>query len=96
MTEKQREIISDLEWLKFIQETDSEEAEALQEAINGLAALYINYPNWQRPCKACKHYVVTDVKHNYDQGGCGTYDQKIYGCRQWECNFVEKEDNANG
>lgn len=91
MTEKQREIISELEWLKFIQETDSEEAEALQEAINGLAALYINYPNWQRPCKACKHYVVKDSRSNWN----GEEPTMIYGCELWECEFAEKEDNAN-
>lgn len=92
MTEAQRNIIKELEWLKFVQEDDSDEAKALQTAINDLAALYTNYPNWQRACKACKHYVIKDVKHNYDMGGCGTYDQYIYGCEKWECEFVEKED----
>lgn len=43
-----------------------------------------------RDCKNCKHYVVTDVKHNYEMNGCGMYDQKIYGCEKWECEFEAK------
>ncbi len=45
-----------------------------------------------RDCKNCKHYVVTDVKHNYELNGCGMYDQKIYGCKKRECEFEPKEE----
>ena len=44
----------------------------------------------ERNCKECAHYVVKDVKHNYCQNGCGTYDQYIYGCERWECEFEAK------
>lgn len=48
----------------------------------------------ERDCKNCKHYVVKDVRQNYEPNGCGTYSQMIYGCELWECNH-EKEDNDN-
>lgn len=41
----------------------------------------------ERDCRNCVHYVVKDEKHNYDQNGCGTYTQKIYGCEEFECHF---------
>ena len=44
----------------------------------------------ERNCKECAHYVVKDVKHNYCQNGCGTYDQYIYGCERWDCEFEAK------
>ena len=46
--------------------------------------------NRERKCGECIHYVVKDVKHNYCQNGCGTYDQYIYGCERWDCEFKEK------
>lgn len=49
----------------------------------------------ERKCKECAHFVVKDVKHNYCQIGCGTYDQYIYGCELWECEFKEKESDGN-
>ena len=45
-----------------------------------------------RDCKNCKHYVVSDTKHNYEQNGCGTYTQKIYSCEKWECEYEPKDE----
>lgn len=49
--------------------------------------------NIMRDCKNCKHYVIKDTKHNYEQNGCGTYTQYIYGCESWECEFEPKEED---
>lgn len=40
-----------------------------------------------RNCANCRHYVVTDVKRNYEMNGAGTCTQKIYGCEKWECEY---------
>ena len=48
-----------------------------------------------RKCSECEHYVVKDEKINYEQNGCGTYTQKIYGCELWDCSFQEREGKAD-
>ena len=51
-----------------------------------------------RDCKNCRHYVLSDMKHSYNQNGCGTYDQPIYSCEKWECKFeprITANDYAN-
>lgn len=49
----------------------------------------------KRDCKNCIHYVVQDVKHNYELNGCGMYEKKIYGCEKWECEPEEKKRGEN-
>ena len=45
-----------------------------------------------RKCSECEHYVVKDEKINYEQNGCGTCTQKIYGYELWDCEFQPKEE----
>lgn len=47
-----------------------------------------------RNCANCRHYVVKDVKNNYEANGAGTYTQKIYGCEKWECEYEPKEEGS--
>ena len=49
----------------------------------------------ERNCKECKHYVVSDVKRNYEQNGCGMYDAPIYACESWNCEFAPKGGEEN-
>ena len=42
-----------------------------------------------RNCKNCKHYVLQNVKINLP----GYPDTKYYGCKKWDCEFNEKEDD---
>ena len=89
MTDRQSQVLNELQNMMDCTVVYETQKEVLQQAINDLAGLYVHYPNglFVRECKECRHYVVKDSRSNWN----GEEPTMIYGCEFWECEFSEKE-----